>query len=114
MKKILCFDIDGVICKTKGKNYKKSIPIKKNIQKINELYAKGYYIKIFTARYMGRSKENISLAKKRGFHFTRKQLNSWLLDYHELLFGKPTFDLFVDDKSIFFKKNWIKNIKKYL
>ena len=29
MKKILCFDLDGVICKTVGNNYKDSKPIKK-------------------------------------------------------------------------------------
>ena len=56
LKKIICFDIDGVICNTKSKNYKESTPIKKNIKKINELYKKGYFIKIFTARYLGRNK----------------------------------------------------------
>ena len=86
----------------------------KTIKLINNLYDNGHIIKIFTARYMGRSKENIFLAKKKGFHFTKKQLNGWSLRYHKLLFGKPTFDLFIDDKSIFFRKNWIKNIKKYL
>ena len=29
----ICFDIDGVICKTEGLNYLKSKPIKKNIKK---------------------------------------------------------------------------------
>ena len=46
-KKTICFDIDGVICKTKNSNYKNSKPIKKNINLINSLY-KGYCIKIFT------------------------------------------------------------------
>ena len=31
MKKKYCFDIDGVICKTKKNFYHKSTPIKKNI-----------------------------------------------------------------------------------
>ena len=42
-KKIFCFDIDGVICKTKGKNYSNAKPILKSILKINELYDKGHY-----------------------------------------------------------------------
>ena len=45
---------------------------------------------------------------------TSKQLKKWKLKYHKLLFGKPSFDLFIDDKSIYFKKNWYKDINKYL
>ena len=37
-KKIICFDLDSVICKTKKNFYKESIPIKKNIKVINKLY----------------------------------------------------------------------------
>ena len=50
MKKVICFDIDGVICKTKGNNYKKSKPIKSSIKAINSL-KKNFYIIIFTARF---------------------------------------------------------------
>ena len=32
MKKKLCFDIDGVICKTEGSNYSKSKPYRKAIK----------------------------------------------------------------------------------
>ena len=49
-KKIICFDLDNVLCKTKSNNYKMSKPIKKNINLVNKLFSKGYYIKIFTAR----------------------------------------------------------------
>ena len=111
---ILCFDLDNVICKTKGDNYSLSVPIKKNINFINSLYQKGYIIKIFTARYMGRNKENISKAKKQGYEFTRKQIKKWNLNYHRLIFGKPSYDLFVDDKMLGFDKNWIKEISKIL
>jgi len=30
-KKIICFDIDGVICKTKKNDYKNATPIKKTL-----------------------------------------------------------------------------------
>ena len=63
-KYIFCFDIDNVICKTINKNYKTSKPNKKAIKKINQLYDCGQIIKFFTARYMGRNKENIKKAKK--------------------------------------------------
>ena len=113
-KKILCFDLDGVICNTINKNYFRSTPIKKNIDKINELYDEGYTIKIFTSRFMGRSKENQQKAKKRGYLKTKKQLYKWKIKYHKLIFGKPSYDLFIDDKNIFFKKNWNKKIDGFI
>lgn len=112
-KKIeLCFDIDGVICKTNALDYDNSKPIISNIKKINQLYQKGYIIKIFTARYMGRSKNKPHLAKQKGFKLTSKQLRSWKVKYHELIFGKPTYGMFIDDKNLFHKKNWNKYIDK--
>ncbi len=54
-KKIICFDLDNVICKTVGKNYKNSKPILKSIKLINELYDDGYKIIVFTARGMENS-----------------------------------------------------------
>ena len=48
MIKTICFDIDNVICSTTKNFYKKSKPIKKNINLINQLYNSGYFIKIFT------------------------------------------------------------------
>lgn len=106
-KLTLCFDIDNVICKTdKKKDYTLSKPISKNINCINDLFNKGYYIKLFTARYMGRSKENIRIAKKRASNLTIKQLKKWNVSYNEIIFGKPSYDLFVDDKAIFYKGNW--------
>jgi histidinol phosphatase-like enzyme len=109
MKKY-CFDIDGVICKTKKNKYKSSKPNFKVIKIINNLYDKGNYIIIFTSRYMGRNKENVKMAKKQGYNFTQAQLRSWRIKYHKLIFGKPSYDFFIDDKSIFFEKNWFKNI----
>jgi hypothetical protein len=109
---IICFDIDNVICKTDfNNNYDKSKPNKKVISLINKLYSKGYIIKIFTARYMGRHNENISLVKKKYFKKTELQLRKWNIKYHKLYMGKPNFDIFIDDKSLGFNKNWIKELK---
>ena len=107
-KKIFCFDLDNVLCKTKGSNYKKSLPLKENIRTVNILSNKGHYIKIFTSRYMGRNKENKNKAIKNGYNFTKKQLKKWGIKYDELIFGKPSYDLFIDDKNLSFKKNWSK------
>jgi capsule biosynthesis phosphatase len=114
MKKTLCFDLDNVICTTKNNNYQNSQPKKKVINFINQLYSEGYIIKIFTARFMGRNNDNISRAKKEGYKLTLNQLSKWKLNYHKLIFGKPSYDLFIDDKSLFFKKNWISAFRKAL
>lgn len=114
LKKI-CFDIDNIICKTNSKrNYSQSKPIKKNIEVINKLYDKGFYIILFTARYMGRCNGNIAEVKKRIKPLTLKQLKMWKVKYHKIFFGKPSFDLFIDDKSLFFDKGWTKYLIKKL
>jgi len=114
LKKI-CFDIDNIICTTNAKrNYLRSKPIKKNIEVINKLHDKGFYIILFTARYMGRCNGNIAEVKKKIKPLTLKQLKMWKVKYHKIFFGKPSFDLFIDDKSLFFNKNWAKYlIKKF-
>ena len=65
--KILCFDLDNVICSTKGNRYHESKPKKKIINLINNLYKKGYIIKIFTARHMGKFNGDVKKAKKFGY-----------------------------------------------
>ena len=113
--KTICFDIDNVVCRTTNdKDYSKSVPIKKNISVINKAYDKGFYIIIYTARYMGRCKGNLTKVKKLIKPLTLKQLKIWGVKYHKIYFGKPSFDLFIDDKSLFFSKNWQKSLKKKL
>tara|TARA_B100000767_G_scaffold241818_1_gene238512 strand:- start:842 stop:1207 length:366 start_codon:yes stop_codon:yes gene_type:complete len=114
LKKIICFDIDNVICRTKGKDYKRARPNIIGIKKINKLFEKGYVIKLYTARFMGRNNDNISKAKKQGYEMTKNQLKRWKIKYHKLVFGKTSFDLFIDDKSMYFKKKWHIDIDKYL
>jgi hypothetical protein len=63
---------------------------------------------------MGRNKENILLAKKQGYKLTLNQLKKWGLKFNKLIFGKPSFDLVIDDRSIFYNKNWLNNIKNYI
>ena len=46
-KKIICFDIDGIICKSYKGNYKNSKPILKNISLINKCFKEGHFINLF-------------------------------------------------------------------
>ena len=82
--KIICFDLDNVICNTKKNYYKQSVPKKKVLKFINTLYENGYFIKIFTARFMGRY-NNAKIAKVKGEKLTKNQLKKWNLQYHELI-----------------------------
>ena len=49
-----------------------------------------------------------------GYLFTSRQLKSWNVMYDELIFGKPSFDLLIDDKSLYFKQNWDVELVKIL
>ena len=111
MGKIICIDIDNTICKTFKNHYSKSTPYKNIIKRINSLHDHGHYIKVFTSRYMGRNKENIVKVKKQGYLKTYKQLQKWNLKFNELIMGKPSFDILIDDKSINFKKSWVKQLE---
>lgn len=109
MKKF-CFDLDGVICKTKGNDYKNAKPIRKVINEINSLYKKNFIL-IYTSRFMGRNKDNVKLANKIGYKFTYNQIKKWGLKFDKLLLGKPSYDIFVDDKMFNFDKDWLKRFK---
>ena len=113
-KKTICFDIDNVICLTKNSNYKKSLPIKSAIKKINELFNKGHKIILFTARFMGRTQQSKKKSHKLGYNLTKKQLSTWGVKYNKLIMGKPSYDLIIDDLSIYFKKSWYKDIDRKL
>ena len=108
--KIIIFDIDETICKTNKLNYDSSKPIKNKILLINKLYEKGHIIKLFTARYMGRYKGNVHLIEKKFYRKTKKQLKDWGLKFHELIMGKPLYDIFVDDKAYNVKDKKLKKI----
>jgi len=87
------FDIDGVIAQiTPENNYAISKPNHEVIKKINELYSAGHYIILFTARG---SKTGINWIE-----VTKKQMREWGVNFHELKFGKPAADYYVDDRML--------------
>jgi dTDP-glucose 4,6-dehydratase len=89
---IIYVDIDETICKTNSLDYRNSVPIKENIEKINELFAKGHYIVYWSARGSGSGKDWREV--------TERQFKNWGIEYHELKFGKPIYDVFICDKSV--------------
>lgn len=90
---IIYVDIDNTICKTNNLNdYSKSVPIYDIISKINNLYDEGNKIVYFTARgtISGIDFEDLTL----------QQFKEWGVKFHELKFGKPYYDYYIDDKCI--------------
>ena len=89
---VYAIDIDGVLCDDMLGDYEKSTPDYKVIWKVNKLYEDGHLIKIFTGRG---SATGIDWKE-----FTIEQLKFWGVKYHELIFGKPVADVFIDDKAL--------------
>ena len=94
------FDIDGTICTTTDGDYKNAKPFLSRIEKVNKLYEQGHTITFHTARGMGRYGNNRSLAESEFWTFTYKQLISWGVKFHHLRLGKPSGDIYIDDKGI--------------
>jgi hypothetical protein len=94
------FDIDGTICTLVEGQYEKAEPIKERIDEINRLYEDGNTIIFQTARGMGRSGNSSSYAHEAFYDLTRAQLLEWEVKFHDLFLGKPSADIYVDDKAM--------------
>lgn len=99
---IIYVDIDETICtKAEDLNYANAKPIPERINKINNLFNEGNTIIYWTARG--------TMTGIDWREVTEKQFNEWGVKYHNLMFGKPAYDLFIDDKNInserFFDEN---------
>ena len=90
---IVYVDIDDTICKTIGTDYESAIPIADAIVRINKMYEAGHTIVFWTAR-------GTILKRPKIKTLTETQLKTWGVKYHELKFGKPAYDWFIDDKNI--------------
>ncbi|HKM23106.1 MAG TPA: acylneuraminate cytidylyltransferase family protein [Lachnospiraceae bacterium] len=87
------FDIDGVIAGFRaGLDYDSAPPNEEMIRIINRLYDMGNEIILFTARGYVTGID--------WYAVTEKQMKEWGLKYHELHFGKPNADYYVDDKML--------------
>lgn len=95
--KIFCFDIDGTLCTKSENDYSLAEPFVDRINQLNQLFNKGNKIILFTARGSSTGLNHEEL--------TKKQLETWDVNYTELIFGKPNADYYIDDKS-FDYFNW--------
>lgn len=95
----LIFDFDGVLCVFGAKDYSQAEPYEISIEQVNRAYREGWYIVIFTARYMSRCNGNVDRARLCG----QKEAEDWLrkhgVNFHEVILGKPSGDIYVDDRA---------------
>ena len=97
---VIYIDIDETICRSPDvPDYTVSYPIQKNIQKANKLYEEGNTIVYWTARGSGTGKD--------WEQPTKNQFKEWGVKYHDIKFGKPVYDLFIDDKNLS-TEDWMK------
>ena len=94
------FDIDGTLCETIDGDYENSQPIQDRIDIVNRLYEEGNKITLYTARGMGRSNNSFTYAHEAFYELTRAQLLNWGVKFHELFLGKPSGDIYIDDKAL--------------
>jgi hypothetical protein len=91
---IIC-DIDGTICNPVKENgqwvYIKHTPIVDRIERMNKLYDEGHTIIYWTARGSTSGIDHSEL--------TQRQLDEWGVKYSELRLGKPSYDIWIDDKA---------------
>jgi CMP-N-acetylneuraminic acid synthetase len=87
------FDIDGVIANlVPSLDYALATPNQEAIRMVNFLYDLGHRVLLFTARG--------SQTGKDWSEITRHQMGEWGVKYHELRFGKPAADYYVDDRML--------------
>lgn len=94
------FDIDGTLCTDTQGDYKSAQPFIDRIALVNLLFEEGNRIILYTARGMGSSNNERQVAIQKWETFTRAQLEEWGVKYHGLFLGKPSGDIYVDDKAL--------------
>ena len=90
MTKIIV-DIDGTICTKTDGEYHLAKPFHDRIAKLNSLKNHGHEIHYWTARGSGSGKDWREL--------TKKQLDEWGCLYDSWSCGKPSYDIWIDDKA---------------
>jgi CMP-N,N'-diacetyllegionaminic acid synthase len=87
---IIYVDIDNTICNSVEDDYTNSTPILENVAKVKSLIQEGHEVSFWTARGTVTGKDWTDV--------TNQQLESWGLGGIPVIFGKPYFDLFIDDR----------------
>uniref|UniRef100_A0A7S0LLM0 Nucleotidyl transferase domain-containing protein n=1 Tax=Coccolithus braarudii TaxID=221442 RepID=A0A7S0LLM0_9EUKA len=97
-----CFDLDHTLVtgpKVSG-DYSTCEPIAENIAVCRALYEQGHYIIIATGRRMRTHKGNVAAVIADIGEVTIAKLKEFRIPYHELSFGKPWAQFYIDDLAV--------------
>jgi capsule biosynthesis phosphatase len=98
----ICFDLDNTLVTYPciSGDYTTVKPINNTISLLNRLYSEGHTIIIYTARRMQTHNSNIGAVMKDIGRITFDTLDNFNIQYHEIVFGKPIADIYIDDRSV--------------
>ena len=106
-KKIIAFDLDDVLCERPSQvnhlgleKYDHCTPIKENIDIVNSLHEDGHKIIIFTARGMTIFSGNVHDIYTNLYDKTLHCLREWGIKFDQLVMGKLSYDVLIDDKCL--------------
>ena len=73
-----------------------------------------YKIIIYTARGMSTFCGNVQKIYSELYEITKTQLREWGVKHHELIMGKPHYDIIIDDKALNSERvSTVKDISKF-
>ena len=101
----IAFDLDGVICHRKtelggSEKYLTCYPDQDVVDVVNRLFDEGNYIIIYTARGMNTFNNDVRKVYDGLYELTKNQLIKWGVKHHELVMGKVSYDVLIDDKAL--------------
>lgn len=101
-KKIICFDVDSTLLTPPKdqKDYSTCEPIYETCEFVRHLHAKGHTILIHTSRGMLTFEGNVNQAEEVHRKTLEDCLTKFNIPYHNLIFGKPYADFYIDDKAV--------------
>ncbi|KAM0324836.1 hypothetical protein ACHAQA_007802 [Verticillium albo-atrum] len=101
-KRRFCFDLDMTLVGVPAVSgdYSTCPPIEKNIRLVQQLYKAGHYIIIQTARRMRTHNGNVAAVLADVGPVTFAQLAKYDIPFHDIQFGKPYADVYVDDLAV--------------
>ena len=100
--KRFCFDLDSTLVTapvTPG-DYNTCRPVQHTIDYVRKLHAQGHRVIIQTARRMKTHSGNVGAVVSDIGSVTLRQLDTFNIPYHEIYFGKPYADFYIDDKAV--------------
>lgn len=97
-----CFDLDNTLVTSPlvPGDYTTCRPISRVVDYVRALFTSGHYIIIHTARRMRTHRGNVGSVVADVGMLTLRQLEHFRIPYHEIFFGKPFADFYIDDKAV--------------